>query len=73
MQKNCSKCARGFHCGAMSETATGAPGFSCWCAELPHVPLVADANQDCLCPECLIEAIEKLADRQEQTAGADGR
>jgi hypothetical protein len=37
----------------------GEPG--CWCETLPHVSLVAGADQDCLCPACLAEAITNLA------------
>ena len=54
-QKKCSNCATEFHCGAAA--AQGAAGFSCWCGELPHVSPVAAVDQDCLCPECLSQAI----------------
>ena len=53
-QKKCSNCGAGFTCGA------GNINESCWCAELPHVSLVANKNQDCLCPKCLREVIRKL-------------
>ena len=43
-----------FGCGPTS----GEQG--CWCEALPHVPLVAAADQDCLCPDCLTKAIAKL-------------
>lgn len=58
MQENCSNCGKDFHCGAAREA--GSEELSCWCTELPHVGVVAGADQDCLCPECLSEAIEKL-------------
>ena len=54
-EKSCSNCGVSFSCGP----ATGKN--SCWCEELPHVSLVACADQDCLCPACLSEAIAKLA------------
>ena len=60
MQKNCSNCGKGFDCGAVRETANGTEELSCWCTELPHVGVVASPDQDCLCPECLAVAIERL-------------
>jgi Family of unknown function (DUF5522)/Cysteine-rich CWC len=60
-QKNCSSCGDSFTCG--SEIGEG----NCWCAQLPHLSLVANEDQDCLCPRCLREAIQKLA-----SAGAVG-
>src|SRR5215470_6009553 len=54
-QKSCSNCGAGFTCGPKS------PEQSCWCEDLPHVSLVAGADQDCLCSPCLSEAIAKLA------------
>ncbi len=54
-EKSCSNCGVSFSCGP----ATGKN--SCWCEELPQVSLVACADQDCLCPACLSEAIAKLA------------
>jgi hypothetical protein len=59
-KKSCSNCGVSFTCGP------AAGKESCWCEELPHVSLVAGADQDCLCPECLSEAIAKLP-----RAGAD--
>jgi hypothetical protein len=47
-QKNCSKCATAFHCGAGS-------GTGCWCDELPA--LVPAPERDCLCLACLRDAI----------------
>ena len=53
-QKNCSCCGASFACGAERGEE------SCWCDHLPHVSLAANADQDCLCPHCLREAIQKL-------------
>ena len=53
-QKSCSNCAVNFTCGPTS----GEQG--CWCEALPHVSLVAGADRDCLCPQCLTEAIANL-------------
>ena len=64
MQKNCSKCGKDFHCGATREAANGTAELSCWCTELPHVGVVAGEDKDCLCPECLNEAIGKLTEKQ---------
>ena len=64
MQKNCSNCGKDFHCGATREAANGTEELSCWCAELPHVGLVTSTDHDCLCPECLREAIGKIAEQQ---------
>lgn len=58
--KNCSNCGVSFTCGSAAGKG------SCWCEELQHVSLVAAADQDCLCPECLSKAIAKLP-----RAGAD--
>ena len=64
MQKNCSNCGKDFDCGATRETASGTEELSCWCAELPRVGLVAGADEDCLCPDCLNEAIRKITQKQ---------
>jgi len=53
-QKSCSSCGVNFTCGP------AAGGQGCWCEALPHVSLVAGADHDCLCAECLSEAISKL-------------
>jgi hypothetical protein len=61
-QKSCSSCGASFGCKANS--AEG----NCWCNDLPHVGLVAAADQDCLCPDCLAQAIAKLpASKDEPT------
>jgi len=53
-EKNCSACGAPFPCGP-------APGKEkCWCDELPLVGPVGSADQDCLCPQCLRQAIGKL-------------
>src|SRR5712691_10335926 len=54
-RKSCSSCGVSFTCGFTSAER------GCWCEMLPHVSLVAGADQDCLCPACLSEAIAKLA------------
>lgn len=65
MQKSCSSCGKDFNCGATREAAEGIQGLSCWCTELPHVGVVTEVDRDCLCPECLSDAILK----QYETAG----
>ena len=51
-QKQCSVCGSAFMCGAGTNQ-------KCWCDELPPLPPVP--GQDCLCPKCLAEAIQKRA------------
>src|SRR6266700_5279226 len=67
-QKSCSNCGVSFTCGPAAGKG------NCWCEELPHVSLVAGADRDCLCPQCLSEAIAKLpradADISTSTDGA---
>jgi hypothetical protein len=41
------------------------PEGGCWCAELPHVPMPADA-EGCLCPNCLRAKIAALQNRGER-------
>ncbi len=52
--KDCSNCGASFTCGPVAGKC------NCWCEELPRVSLVAPADTDCLCPECLRTAIAKL-------------
>jgi hypothetical protein len=66
MQKNCSNCGKDFHCGATRGAANGSVDLSCWCTELPHVGVVAGADRDCLCPDCLSEAIGKRVEQQDK-------
>src|SRR5216684_6833122 len=54
-QKSCSNCGVSFTCGPAAGKG------NCWCEGLPHVSLVAGADQDCLCPACLSGAIAKLS------------
>ena len=61
-QKSCSNCGVSFTCGPTFEAQ------GCWCEALPHVSLVASADQDCLCPACLSEAIGKLTLTKNETA-----
>lgn len=50
--KTCQMCGRIFECGS----AAGKP--SCWCAELPMImPVPIDGVTDCLCPDCLADAV----------------
>jgi len=57
-QKNCSVCGTTFTCGPEPSQN------QCWCDAQPHVSLVAPADQDCLCPHCLAEAISNLKPHQ---------
>jgi hypothetical protein len=50
MQKQCSQCQTEFTCSAAESTA-------CWCMDYPNV-LPVDATSDCLCPQCLTQAIQ---------------
>jgi hypothetical protein len=50
MEKRCAQCGAAMTC----EQEAG-----CWCAELPHVPMPADA-EGCLCRNCLRAKIEEL-------------
>jgi hypothetical protein len=54
-QKSCSSCGVTFTCGLAAGKG------SCWCEELPHISLAVGADQDCLCPTCLSEAIANLS------------
>lgn len=53
-QKGCSSCGESFTCGPERGED------KCWCDHLPRVSLVANEDQDCLCPKCLREAIQEL-------------
>ena len=53
-QKSCSSCGESFTCGRTPGEDT------CWCDRLPHVSLGSNEDRDCLCPQCLSEAIQKL-------------
>ena len=53
-EKICTRCRAVFTCGAAQADE------NCWCERLPHVPLIADEQADCFCPQCLSEAIVKL-------------
>ena len=57
METRCAQCGAAMTCQ---------PEGGCWCAELPLVPMPADA-QGCLCRNCLlakIEALQKFAKRK---------
>ncbi len=68
-QKSCSNCGLSFGCGP------SAGKESCWCEDLPHVSLVGAAEQDCLCPECLRQAIAglQLNPAETQSASSQGK
>ncbi|MGI8837336.1 MAG: cysteine-rich CWC family protein [Pyrinomonadaceae bacterium] len=51
-QKCCSNCGASFTCGLESEQP-------CWCEDLPHIPLPANKDQDCLCPKCLWALVQE--------------
>ena len=50
METRCAQCGAAMTCK---------PEGGCWCAELPHVPMPADA-EGCLCRNCLLAKIEAL-------------
>jgi hypothetical protein len=52
-KKSCPKCGAEFECLAHCAANT------CWCMELPNVLPVTGAKEDCLCPKCLTEAINR--------------
>ncbi|MFA6542981.1 MAG: cysteine-rich CWC family protein [Limisphaerales bacterium] len=53
-KKRCSACGAEFQCLAHCG------GNTCWCNELPHIPMPTDAAADCLCPACLRTRVEQL-------------
>jgi len=63
-EKSCSSCGVSFTCGPAAGKS------NCWCEGLPHVSLVAGADQDCLCPECLTRAIAKLSEANAQMSSS---
>jgi hypothetical protein len=50
-QKTCSSCGNDFGCGAEGDQG------SCWCVDLPHLPLSSISSGDCFCPSCLNDVI----------------
>src|SRR6266550_5117329 len=50
VETRCAQCGAAMTCKQES---------GCWCAELPHVPMPADA-EGCLCRNCLLAKIEAL-------------
>jgi hypothetical protein len=55
--KTCPRCGIAFGCGP----GTGARGASCWCQDLPPaLPLASGTG--CLCPRCLAQAIQRMAE-----------
>lgn len=65
-EKSCSRCGRSFTCGPEKGEER------CWCDQLSRVSLAANADQDCLCPQCLREAIQKLNAADSSVAGCPG-
>jgi hypothetical protein len=56
METRCAQCGAAMTCK---------PEGGCWCAELPHVPMPADA-EGCLCRTCLNAKIESLRISEKQ-------
>jgi hypothetical protein len=56
METRCAQCGAAMTCQ---------PEGGCWCAELPRVPLAADA-EGCLCRTCLRAKIESLQNSEKQ-------
>lgn len=54
-EKNCSSCGEGFTCGAEGREER------CWCEHVPHLPVAAIEGRDCLCPQCLMDAIKAVS------------
>ncbi|MEQ2005969.1 MAG: cysteine-rich CWC family protein, partial [Limisphaerales bacterium] len=55
--KRCPECGAAFECLAHCAANT------CWCMELPRLPMPTDASADCLCPACLRARIAQEAKR----------
>ncbi len=59
--KTCARCGARFGCGRNAA--------SCWCQALPALPAAAlRSDTDCLCPDCLAQAV---AAASRDDAGAD--
>jgi hypothetical protein len=50
MDRICSRCGAEMECN---------PEGDCWCKEMPHGPMAADAN-GCMCAECLKSELKKI-------------
>lgn len=46
----CERCGSHFSCGTPGKSG------SCWCMDMPLLPLDKRSGGDCLCPTCLAEA-----------------
>gem|GEM_PF-685025 len=57
-KKRCPECGAEFQCLAHCAANT------CWCLELPRLPMPADPAADCLCPACLRARVELHLDGQ---------
>jgi len=53
------------HCAQCGAAMTCQPEGGCWCAELPRVPMPANA-EGCLCRTCLSAKIESLQISEKQ-------
>lgn len=51
----CPGCGRRFECGMRAGRE------SCWCADLPSVPIIAEPAMGCFCPECLARRLAEAA------------
>jgi hypothetical protein len=56
VEKRCAQCGAAMTCK---------PEGGCWCAELPKIPMPADA-EGCLCRNCLLAKIEALQNPDEK-------
>jgi hypothetical protein len=59
VETRCAQCGAAMSCR---------PEGGCWCAELPHFPMPADAA-GCLCRNCLLAKIEALQNPSERKEG----
>ena len=64
-QKNFSVCRAAFSCGPELGQE------HCWCDQLPHLNLIRSPDQDCLCPDCLHQAISNSNSPELNVSNAD--
>ena len=57
----CGRCGAEFHCGCVAGEA------SCWCAALPHAMPLPPGESYCMCPPCLAEKVQDLAESRRGT------
>jgi Cysteine-rich CWC len=54
--ETCPECGARFRCGAVAGQT------DCWCRSLPpRLPVPADPQARCLCPDCLARLLTELA------------